>query len=70
MEGVTGPGRVTRFQGVDGRRNGKRLGRSAGGWVESAEAVGCEAVEALPRVGVDYAGAEWAGVRWRFRCRL
>ncbi len=76
VEGVSGPGRVTRALGIGRTLNGAvarppmaSLGPAA--WIEAAlatEGVVTEAdVLAGPRVGVDYAGPEWAAKPWRFR---
>lgn len=83
VEGVTGPGRVTKAFGVGRALNGTSAADAdAPGalWIERGgpgvgrgEDVGADApvlpheVLAGPRVGVDYAGPEWAEKPWRFR---
>lgn len=75
VEGVSGPGRVTRALAVTRAWNGMAAvepGRAAPGeglWIEPAERglVRDGEVVAGPRVGVDYAGPEWAAKPWRFR---
>ncbi len=68
VEGLTGPGRVTRALGVDGALNGQPAHAEGRLWIEERdELVLAPDVLAGPRVGVDYAGPEWAGKPWRFR---
>ncbi len=73
VEGVSGPGRVTKVLGIGRALNGRRAEPGAEGgaeaWIEAAEegAVPDAEVMAGPRVGVDYAGTEWAAKPWRFR---
>lgn len=67
VEGVTGPGRLTKHLQVDKRFNELPLTRVAGLWVEEAEVVpDADEISATPRVGVDYAGERWAAMPWRF----
>ncbi len=69
VEGVSGPGRVTRALEIDRGLNGAAAEASSGLWIESAEpgTVGEGEIVVGPRVGVDYAGPEWAAKPWRFR---
>ena len=70
VEGVTGPGRVTRAFGIGRSLNGAEASPLSGLWIERDEASGPvlpHEVLAGPRVGIDYAGAEWADKPWRFR---
>ena len=82
VEGVTGPGRVTKTFGIGRTLNGASAADAAvaagGLWIERG-GLGGDAdddddapvlpheVLAGPRIGVDYAGLEWAAKRWRFR---
>lgn len=69
VEGLNGPGRLTRALEIDRALNGRAAIEECGLWIETAEpglAKDSEIV-AGPRVGVDYAGPEWAGMPWRFR---
>lgn len=67
VEGWSGPGRLTRALGVDRRFTGLPANREAGLWLEDDGFVPDPgAVKATPRIGVAYAGAEWAGRPWRF----
>jgi DNA-3-methyladenine glycosylase len=64
---IDGPGRVCRFLELDRTHNAldATIGRVI--WVEDRGAtVPPKHIEALPRIGVDYAG-EWAQKPWRFR---
>lgn len=64
---IAGPARVTRAFGIDRRFNGMPAARSSGLWLEDDAFVPDESsITATPRVGVDYAGPEWAAKPWRF----
>jgi DNA-3-methyladenine glycosylase len=66
VEGITGPGRLTRALGITRRFNAKPAGTATGLWVEDDGYVPPRtAIRATPRIGVDYAG-EWAAKPWRF----
>lgn len=74
IEGWSGPGRVTRALGVDRSLNGGRVDRAERGriaaWIEedeTARPIPPGEIEAGPRIGVAYAGPEWAAKPWRFR---
>jgi DNA-3-methyladenine glycosylase len=79
VEGVSGPGRVTRALAITRALNGTAATEEAaetagatengGLWIEPAERGLLAEGEILagPRVGVDYAGPEWAAKPWRFR---
>lgn len=69
VEQLTGPGRLTRALSINRELNGAAAVEACGLWIEPAE-VGLVAEDEIvdgPRVGVDYAGPEWAGKPWRFR---
>ena len=67
VDGISGPGRLTRALGIDRRFNGVRAGRAAGLWIEDRGVrVLRTRIEATPRIGVAYAGPIWARKRWRF----
>lgn len=67
VEGVTGPGRLTKYFQIDKGLNEMPLAKASGLWVEADSAgVASEEIVATPRIGVNYAGAEWAGMPWRF----
>jgi DNA-3-methyladenine glycosylase len=67
VEGIVGPGRVTRAFHVDRRFNAQPATRATGLWIEDD---GFEfdpaLVRATPRIGIDFAGPEWAAKPWRF----
>ncbi len=71
VEGTLGPGRVTKALAVDRSFNARpALDPSTGLWLEDRGIkIPRGAIEALPRVGVDYAGPVWAAKPWRFRVR-
>ena len=74
VEGWSGPGRVTRALGIDRSLNGRAIGHRAPGgaaaWIEAGEdpwPLPPEEIVAGPRIGVAYAGPQWAAKPWRFR---
>lgn len=67
VEGVNGPGRLTKHFHIDSHLNEVLLTRVGGLWVEDDDCViAPDAIQALPRMGVDYAGPEWSAMPWRF----
>ena len=63
---IDGPGRVGRFLELDRTHNGLDTTQGMTLWVEDhGLAVPRKQIQALPRIGVDYAG-EWAKKLWRF----
>lgn len=67
VEGVEGPGRLTKHFQITSSFNDRLLTRVGGLWVEDVDAeVSADEIVATPRVGVDYAGVEWAAMPWRF----
>ncbi|MFT5622806.1 MAG: DNA-3-methyladenine glycosylase [Bacteroidia bacterium] len=67
VEGVAGPGRLTKHFQISSSFNDQLLTRVGGLWVEDVDAgVSPTRIVATSRVGVDYAGAEWAAMPWRF----
>lgn len=70
LAGVSGPARLTRKLGIDRRFDGRPSARSTGLWIEDrGTEIGPRQVCRLPRIGVDYAGEEWAGKSYRFLVR-
>ncbi len=72
---VSGPGRLTRALGIGRGLNGRSALDDADGlWLEERPAgaprVLKKWIQATPRIGVAYAGAEWAGRPWRFVLRM
>jgi DNA-3-methyladenine glycosylase len=67
VEGVAGPGRVTRALGIDRRFNTQPAEPVSGLWLEDdGFTVPARAIQATPRIGVAYAGPVWATKPWRF----
>lgn len=67
LECVEGPGRLTKSFQINSGLNDCLLTRVNGLWIEEAvEAIDRAAIKATPRIGVDYAGPEWAAMPWRF----
>lgn len=67
VTGICGPARVTRAFRIDRRLNGLPAARGSGLWLEDDGFVpDPQFVQATPRIGVAYAGPEWAAKPWRF----
>jgi DNA-3-methyladenine glycosylase len=65
---LAGPGRVTRFLGIDGSLTGRDATRDKALWLEDRGVrIPARRILRGPRIGVDYAGAYWAARPWRFR---
>lgn len=68
VEGIEGPGKLTKHFQIDSGHNTVLLNRVKGLWVEDdGLELNVDQIEALPRVGIEYAGPEWAAMPWRFR---
>ena len=65
---IIGPGRVTRYLGIDKRFDGTDATTGAGSmWLEDRGVrIPPRSVRRGPRVGVDFAGPYWAARPWRF----
>lgn len=71
VEGINGPGRVTKQVGIDRALNARPTARSSGLWLEDdGFVVPRGALQVTPRIGVDYAGPVWAKKPWRFYFKL
>lgn len=67
VEGISGPGRVTRALGIDRTLNRAAAAPASGLWLEDDGLVPPgTAVKCTPRIGIDYAGPVWASKPWRF----
>jgi DNA-3-methyladenine glycosylase len=66
IDGVSGPGRVSKKLAIDKNFYGKKLGKETGLWIEKGEKIPKDKIEKTARVGVDYAGPIWAKKEWRF----
>lgn len=65
VEGISGPGRVTKALGITRAENRLPLLKKNGLWVEDDGAPAPELI-AMPRVGIDYAAPEDRERLWRF----
>jgi DNA-3-methyladenine glycosylase len=64
---IVGPGRLTRQLRIDRLQHERPIAQSSGLWLEDAGiAVPENQVRRSPRVGVDYAGPDWADRPYRF----
>lgn len=63
VRGALGPGKLTKRLGIGRKLNGLFADRSSGVWFERGEK---RETEALPRVGIDYAGEVWSKKLYRF----
>ena len=66
LENINGPGRVGRFLQLDESFYGEDLNNSQRIWLEKPENTAPLAINSSSRIGVEYAGMEWAGKQWRF----
>ncbi len=67
LEGISGPGRLTKALGIGRRLNGMAAAPASGLWLEDrGMPVRRGSIRISPRIGVDYAGPVWAGKPWRF----
>jgi DNA-3-methyladenine glycosylase len=67
VDGIRGPGRVTKALGVDRRLNRAPCAPASGLWIEDrGRRIPRNGIVATPRVGVDYAGRFWGKKPWRF----
>ncbi len=64
IEGISGPGKVSRVLGIDKSYNGECLIESKRIWIEISH----EKPQYIttPRIGIDYAGEPWKSKLWRF----
>lgn len=64
IEKISGPGRVSRFLGIDAGYYGENLVNSQRLWLSDNK----EIINylATPRIGIDYAGDIWKNKPWRF----
>jgi DNA-3-methyladenine glycosylase len=67
VEGISGPGRLTKRLAIDRRLNGRPAAPETGLWIEDRGVkIPARMIRSTPRVGVDYAGPLWAQNPWRF----
>lgn len=71
VEGIAGPGRLTKILGVDGRYNTKSAVPRSGLWIEDRGIrIPKSAIQKGPRIGIASAGPYWAKRRLRFWIRV
>lgn len=67
VEGIEGPGRLTKQLSITRALNTKTAAPESGVWIEDRGVdVAPARILKTPRIGVAYAGEEWAGKPWRF----
>jgi len=67
ISGFSGPGRLTRHLKIDASYYGEDIARSGRIWLEDH---GKEVdIAKGKRIGIDYAGAYWRDIEWRFYTR-
>ncbi len=66
LEGVSGPGRLTKRLGIDRRFNALPATRQTGLYLENGPKIPDAQVIATPRIGIDYAGPDWSQRLYRF----
>ncbi len=64
LESCYGPGRLTKKLSIGKEFYGENLSTSTRLWVEKSKKI--PIIETAPRIGVDYAGDDWASKPWRF----
>ena len=64
VEGVYGPGRLTKALSIDGSFYGEDIVTSGRLWLEDAGVK--PSFKTGPRIGIDYAGDYWKSVPWRY----
>jgi DNA-3-methyladenine glycosylase len=69
---IHGPGRLTKALAINGKLNGTGSTLASGLWIEAGEPLMDADVVRTPRIGVHYAGPDWAMRPYRFlpRARL
>lgn len=65
VEGYNGPGKLTKFLGIDRSFNKENLIQSKRIWIEDDGFVPDE-IHTSPRIGIDYATKEYIDKPWRF----
>jgi DNA-3-methyladenine glycosylase len=66
VEGIVGPGRLTKAIGITGRLNAKVASEETGVWFSEAPILSNRRVSRSPRIGVNYAGQTWSAKPYRF----
>ena len=65
VEGIVGPGRLTKAYAIGAEEKNTRIRKAGGLWIERGEPFPAEHVVRTPRIGIDYA-EDWvdAPLRW------
>ncbi len=64
---INGPARLTKFLNINKELNQKKATRESGLWFEDrGEIIDIAKIKRVPRIGVAYAGEEWAQKPYRF----
>ncbi|MDQ8188200.1 DNA-3-methyladenine glycosylase [Pelagicoccus sp. SDUM812002] len=66
LEGMSGPGRLSKRLGIDRRFNALPATPQTGLYLEDGAKIPDGQVSATPRIGVDYAGPDWSQRPYRF----
>lgn len=67
LDGISGPGRVTKALGINRQLNAQAAVAASGLHLEDhGVRVPRKLIQATPRIGIDYAGPVWAAKPWRF----
>ena len=69
VEGIVGPARLTKALGITRDLNMKVANKETGVWFSEGERPTDKQIIRSPRVGVDYAGEEWAAKPYRFNLK-
>jgi DNA-3-methyladenine glycosylase len=66
VEGISGPGRLSKALGITGNLNGKAANRDTGVWFSERSGPMKYTITLSPRIGVAYAGPIWSLKPYRF----
>ena len=66
LEGIYGPGKITRHLQIDKSFYGEDLLHSHRIWIREPDIAMPADIETHPRIGVDYAGDYWKNLPWRY----
>ena len=67
VEGIVGPGRLTKAIGITNELNGKVTSKESGVWFREGPRPLRRQIMRSARIGVDYAGSVWALKPYRFK---
>jgi DNA-3-methyladenine glycosylase len=70
VEGIVGPGRLTKALRINGNLNGKAVTKEAGVWFSQRSGPMKHKISRSSRIGVSYAGAIWSVKPYRFALDL